>query len=234
MASTPVAAVTAGGTLSVSAGSTIAMSASISALSVAILARLAGSVTRARVPTSEPVPAVVGTCTRPTRRAGARPGPEMSESARPVPTSTATSLARSMAEPPPNPTIRSAPSAAATAACRLAVSGSGTTVPKQPTDPSPSRSSRCAFTASAMTKGARKPRAATHSGRRARLPSPKCTAAGRRRVIGRVRSSAIAALRVCSFRSGSRPRIGGIQGRDRQLVNLYSSGLWAGRSGAAE
>ena len=61
MASTPVAAVTNGGTETVRAGSMIAMSASISTLSVATLFIVAGSVISARVPTSEPVPAVVGT-----------------------------------------------------------------------------------------------------------------------------------------------------------------------------
>ena len=47
----------------------IAMSASISTLSVAILFIVAGSVISARVPTSLPVPAVVGICASATRRA---------------------------------------------------------------------------------------------------------------------------------------------------------------------
>ena len=58
----------------------IAMSASISTLSVATLFIVAGSVIRARVPTSLPVPAVVGICASATRRVGARFGPEMSGS----------------------------------------------------------------------------------------------------------------------------------------------------------
>ena len=48
----------------------IAMSASISTLSVATLFIVAGSVISARVPTSLPVPAVVGICASATRRAG--------------------------------------------------------------------------------------------------------------------------------------------------------------------
>ena len=109
MASTPVAAVTIGGTLTVSAGSMIAMSASISTLSVAILFIVAGSVISARVPTSLPVPAVVGICASATRRAGARFGPEMSGSRWSPVTSTATSLARSIALPPPKPIDRVGP-----------------------------------------------------------------------------------------------------------------------------
>ena len=78
MASTPVAAVTMGGTDTVSAGSMIAMSASISTLSVAILFIVSGSVIRARVPTSLPVPAVVGIWISLTPRFGALFGPEIS------------------------------------------------------------------------------------------------------------------------------------------------------------
>ena len=76
IASTPVAAVTIGGTETVSAGSMIAMSASISTLSVAILFIVAGSVISARVPTSLPVPAVVGICASATaaRRRAVRAG----------------------------------------------------------------------------------------------------------------------------------------------------------------
>ena len=103
MASTPVAAVTMGGTDTVSAGSMIAMSASISTLSVAILFIVSGSVIRARVPTSLPVPAVVGIWTSSTLRFGARFGPEMSRRPLSLLTKTATSFARSMALPPPKP-----------------------------------------------------------------------------------------------------------------------------------
>ncbi len=157
MASTPVAAVTKGGTETVSAGSMIAMSASISTLSVAILFIVAGSVISARVPTSLPVPAVVGIWARTTRRAGARFGPEMSGRRLSLVTRTATSLARSMALPPPKPMTASASAAlaAATAASRLGRSGSGFTSPKRAGSRRPRMSRRAALTLSATTNGRR-------------------------------------------------------------------------------
>ena len=165
IASTPVAAVTIGGTLTVSAGSMIAMSASISTLSVAILFIVPGSVISARVPTSLPVPAVVGICASATRRAGARFGPEMSGSRRSLVTSTATSLARSIALPPPKPMTASAPAAlaAATAASRFGRSGSGFTSPKSAASVSPRMSRRAALILSATTNGRRAPVASSQA-----------------------------------------------------------------------
>src|SRR5918993_453844 len=107
IASTPVAAVTMGGTDTVSAGSMMAMSASISTLSVAILFMVSGSVIRARVPTSLPVPAVVGIWISLTLRLGALFGPETSRKLLSLVTRTATSFAKSMALPPPKPMIAS-------------------------------------------------------------------------------------------------------------------------------
>src|SRR3954454_17814974 len=59
MASMPVSAVICAGTERINSGSTMARSASMKRLCTAILLRVAGSVTSARVPTSLPVPAVV-------------------------------------------------------------------------------------------------------------------------------------------------------------------------------
>ena len=172
IASTPVAAVTIGGTLTVSAGSMIAMSASISTLSVATLFIVAGSVIRARVPTSLPVPAVVGTCASATRRGGARFGPEMSGNPTSLVTSTATSFARSIALPPPKPMTASASAAlaAATAASRFGRSGSGFTSPKRAASFSPRMSRRAAFTLSATTKGRVAPICGKPAGERLHLP----------------------------------------------------------------
>jgi hypothetical protein len=186
MASTPVAAVTIGGTETVRAGSTIAMSASISTLSVATLFIVAGSVTSARVPTSLPVPAVVGTWASATRRLGARFGPEISDKVLSLGASTATSFARSMALPPPKPITASAPAAfaAATAASRLGRSGSGFTSPKSPGSRRPRTSRRAAFTLSATTKGRSAPAASSQAASVPTWPTPKRTTAGRCISIG--------------------------------------------------
>ena len=214
MASTPVAAVTIGGTLTVSTGSMIAMSASISTLSVAILFIVPGSVISARVPTSLPVPAVVGIWASTTRRAGARFGPEISGSRLSLVTSTATSLARSMALPPPKPTTASASAAfaAATAASRFGRSGSGFTSPKSAASLRPRTSSRAALTLSATTNGRRAPVAASQGASVSTWPAPKRRMAGRCISIGDCRVSigeppqAIARLRAFwTSGSGSRP-----------------------------
>ena len=155
MASTPVAAVTSRGTVIVRSGSTTARSASMWRLCTASLFWVAGSVTSARVPPSLPVPAVVGTCTRRAVRPCTFSGPTTSWMLCPLPGSTAASLARSMALPPPKPITRSGLQSAATAssASRFGMSGSGRTVPNTVGVPGrSSRSTRPALKASATTR----------------------------------------------------------------------------------
>ena len=111
---------TRGGTVSVRSGSTTARSASMWRLCTASLFCVAGSVTSARVPASLPVPEVVGTCT--SAHAAARHLLRPDDVVEGLPAagqSTATSLARSMALPPPKPTTRSGCNARAPAASRL-------------------------------------------------------------------------------------------------------------------
>jgi hypothetical protein len=106
-------------------------------LCTASLLRLAGSVTSARVPASLPVPEVVGICISATLRPITFSAPTMSAKAASPVQSTATSLARSIALPPPKPTMRSGAlsRAIATAFSRLGRSGSGFTSPNTLTAP---------------------------------------------------------------------------------------------------
>ena len=175
----------------------IAMSASISTLSVAILFIVPGSVISARVPTSLPVPAVVGiwASDHAARRRAVRAG-DVGQPLSLV-TSTATSLARSMALPPPKPTTASASAAfaAATAASRFGRSGSGFTSPKSAASVRPRTSSRAALTLSATTKGRRAPVAASQGASVSTWPAPKRRMAGRCISIGDCRVSMGSLLR---------------------------------------
>ena len=214
MASTPVAAVTIGGTETVSAGSMIAMSASISTLSVAILfivvrvgdecagADLAAGTGRRRNLHQRDA----------ALRRAVRPRDFRQRSS--LATSTATSLARSMALPPPKPITASASAAfaAATAASRFGKSGSGFTSPKSSTSSRPRTSRRAAFTLSATTKGRRTPAASSQGARVSTWPAPKRTIPGRCISIGafkgqhRVSPQATASRRAFwTSGSGSRP-----------------------------
>ena len=155
MASTPVAAVIAGGTVQVSSGSSTAMSARISGLSTAILALLAELVISARIPASDPVPAVVGTWARRESFRATLSGPTTSGRVCAPSHSTATSFATSITDPPPSPITRSGHRSRATASAASSAmsSGSGGTSVKTRTVPvSFSRSTSPATGGAVMTE----------------------------------------------------------------------------------
>jgi hypothetical protein len=141
---------------------------------------VAASVTSARMPASDPVPAVVGTSASAFCRAVTLFGP-ITWASPWSPRSTVTSLARSITEPPPNPTTRSGATAraAASAASRLSVSGSGRTPSKTSTRPgSPSRSSIGRIVACVSTRMRWNPCAAAQAPTSAAVPLPNSTRRG--------------------------------------------------------
>src|SRR4051794_13683845 len=186
-ASTPVAAATGGGTVRVRSGSTTARSASMCRLCTASLFCVAGSVTSARVPASLPVPDVVGTWISATRRPFTFSEPTTSWMVCSLPGRTATSLAKSIALPPPKPTTRSGcrRSASATAWSKLGISGSGFTSPKTVTSPGrPRTSTRAALKASATTRTRRMRFSFAQRPTVATAPGPNSIASGRTISIG--------------------------------------------------
>ena len=156
-------------------------------LCTASLFCVAGSVTSERVPASLPVPDVVGTCARALRRPATFSGPTTSWMVWPLPGSTAASLARSIALPPPKPTTRSGcvSSAMASSASRLGMSGSGLTVPNTVTLPgSASTSTRLALKASATTRMRLKPCSRAQAPTVGASPEPNRRTGGRWISIG--------------------------------------------------
>ena len=148
-----------------------------------------------------PVPDVVGTWTSATCRPLTFSAPTTSWIACPLPGSTATSLARSIALPPPKPTTRSGShrSAAASAASRVGMSGSKLTSPKTVTSPGRSSSStRAALNGSATTSGRRSPLAAAKRATAATVPEPNSMASGRTISIGSSQAVDVIAGRAIS------------------------------------
>ena len=130
-ASSPTAAVTAGGQPIVSSGSQIASRGRRCWCEMPVFTRCSGTSRTATAVTSEPVPAVVGSAT--TGRSGpgtARPPPigglTQSRISPPWVASSAAAFTVSSADPPPNPTkpSKSPPRACSAAACMEATDGS--------------------------------------------------------------------------------------------------------------
>jgi hypothetical protein len=180
-ASSPLAAVTAGGQPTVSSGSTRATAGSIGRPRMLTLIRCSGTASTAFAVTSEPVPAVVGTATQ-----GAvgpvtgRPAPttsRWSDGSPPVPSRAATALPRSRTLPPPMATTTSAPSslAVAVAATASATVGSPATVTTVDGRPTGSSSARYRRGSDPVQISALVPRPATISGSSLALPGPNTT-----------------------------------------------------------
>ena len=143
--------------------------------------------TSARVPISLPVPAVVDIWASAIVRPVIFSRPIISLRLCLPDTSIETSLAISIALPPPKPMIKSGSCAlaAAIAASRFGISGSGTTFPKiDRLCRGPKTERRSALKASATTNGRRYPRAFTQSARSAMVPEPKRMTGGLSSSIG--------------------------------------------------
>jgi hypothetical protein len=134
------------------------------------------------VPASLPVPEVVGICISATLRPATFSGPTMSAKGTSLVHITATSLARSMALPPPKPTTRSGLTsfAIATAFSRLGRSGSGLTSPNTLTVPgSASVSTRRALKGSEITSGRLAPIRSAKRAAAVMVPLPNSRMVGR-------------------------------------------------------
>jgi hypothetical protein len=148
---------------------------------MSIFSSVSESMTMATLVTSEPVPAVVGMHTI-GNPAGATLGTLKRLSGPPCSASTAMALAESMAEPPPNPTMASAPSSrdASTPSTSDAVVGSGTAPSKVAWRMLADESASCTGSStpvrdknlSVTSNGRRQPSAAKTSGRCRDTPDP--------------------------------------------------------------
>ena len=189
----PVPAVMSGGMPTVNSGSQIAVLGIMSGWKITFLVRVASSVTTPARPTSEPVPAVVGTAmTGAIDPASARvqlsPTSSKSQIGRVWPAANAISLPASSAEPPPNATTPScAPALNAAMPARMLDSTGLDLMSLNRVAGRPDAASKAiafvvmgsdARTGSVTNKGLRMPAAVTASANSAIRPAPKRTEVG--------------------------------------------------------